>query len=250
MRPTLSRFRRLASLGWALGLRFFFLWACAGCRMPLGSLNDEGFCGRCWLRIPRIDGCVCQICGVPLRDGGARCYGCRQNPLSLMVRAATDYRFPIQQAIHRFKYAGRRTLTPALHTLLRYAWQLYPELAPVDFLIPVPLHRSTARLRGYNQSLLLAQQLGKQFDLPVLDRLLIRRRKTKPQFTLNRAERLRNLDQAFALASGFDRNWLKNKRLLLIDDVCTTGVTLEQCARTLRKAGAGPVKALVLARDI
>jgi ComF family protein len=232
-------------------LRFFLPWACAGCRSALGSLDDHGFCGRCWLSIPRIQGVVCQACGVPLKDGGRFCYACRQEPPSLLVRSATEYRGAIRPAIYRFKYAGRKTLVRPFGGLLRYAWDHSVELHDIQGIIPVPLYPKNERIRGFNQAELLAAQLAFDIGRPMLP-LLVRKRETVSQIELNRSERGDNMRAAFDLQplSGAQREILHGRSFLLVDDVCTTTSTLAECARVLRRAGVRSVKALVLARDL
>ena len=244
------RVPRIARTALGATLRFFLPWACAGCRTPLGSIVDSGFCGVCWLRMPRIDGLVCQACGVPLKDGGNQCFSCREKPTKLLIRAAATFHYPLQPAVHRFKYAGRKTLQPLFKLLMDYAWNRYPELGPVDTLVPVPLHPSTGHDRGYNQAALLAQALSPIAHCPVRTDLIVRTRKTTPQYRLSKTERLTNLTDAFGLAPGISSDHLKGQHILLIDDVCTTGATLRACSDVLKSAGTSRVKALVLARDI
>jgi ComF family protein len=232
-------------------LRFLFPWACAGCRTPLETLEDSGFCGECWLDLPRIQDLVCRSCGIPLKEGGSLCFACRQEPLRLMVRAAVSYNGPIASAVHRFKYTGRKSLAGPFGTLLRYAWHQFPELQPVDTLIPVPLHRSVQRQRGFNQAQILAMALSQWVNCPVLKGALIRTRRTRPQYKLSRPERRQNMREAIALVRTREGTFAaKGRHILLIDDVCTTGATLQSCATALRRAGAASVKALVLARDL
>ena len=232
-------------------LRFFLPWACAGCRGALLSTDDQGFCGRCWLSVPRIQGLVCQACGVPLKDGGLRCYPCRQAPPPLLVRAATEYRGVIPPAIYRFKYAGRKSLAGPLGALLRFAWERSPELGGVQGIIPVPLFRTVEQARGFNQAELLAARLAAGAALPLLP-LLVRTRRTRSQYELNRAERRDNVRSAFALHPYMASRTalLKDRAFLLVDDICTTASTLAECALALRRAGVKSVKALVLARDL
>ncbi|HSQ91502.1 MAG TPA: phosphoribosyltransferase family protein [Nitrospiraceae bacterium] len=122
-----------------------------------------------------------------------------------------------------------------------------PSGIDVDVVIPVPLHPARLRTREFNQSLLLADQLGRYLALPVWVTNLVRIAATDPQTTLTRQARLRNLRKAFAIRRPQD---IAEKRILLVDDVFTTGTTLNECAKTLRKAGAGPVFALTLARTV
>lgn len=227
-------------------LRFLLPWACAGCRRPMTSLEDEGFCGRCWLALPRLQGWVCRFCGVPLADGGNLCFTCRQEPAKILIRAAVAYRGPVLRAVHRFKYAGRKTLCRPFAILMECAWAGHPELHPVDALVPVPLHASSRWERGYNQAEILARALSSAVGVPIMSQALIRTRKTIPQFQLRKTERLTNLRGAFAVSR---QARVKGMRLMLIDDVCTTGATLQECARALRRTGAARVHALVLARD-
>lgn len=235
---------------WAYLSRFFLPWACAGCRTALGSLEDDGFCGRCWLQIPRIQGLVCQHCGIPLKDGGYSCYGCREQPPPLIIRAATEYSGVIRPAIHRFKYGGRKSLTRPFSALLRYAWDLYPEIHAVHGVVPVPLHLKNERRRGFNQAELLADALSQEIAVPLLP-ILVRCRSTRSQYELTRPARRQNVELAFALHSLVqERGLSRGLSFLLVDDVCTTTNTLSECARALLRAGARSVKALVLARDL
>ncbi len=232
-------------------LRFFLPWACAGCRTPLSGLEDDGFCGPCWLAIPRIQGPVCHFCGVPLKYGGRFCYGCRQSPPPLVIRAAAEYHGVIPPAVYRYKYLGRKSLARPFGALLRYAWAQSPELQPIDALVPVPLYKKNERLRGYNQAELLAHELAREISRPVLP-LLVRTRKTPSQIKMNRDKRKENVRHAFALhpIAFAKRESLKGRSCLLIDDVCTTASTLGECALALHRAGIRSVRALVLARDL
>lgn len=232
-------------------LRFFLPWACAGCRTPLSCLEDEGFCGTCWLNLPRIQGLVCQACGIPLPEGGRWCYVCQRFPPALRVRAATVYQGAVAKAMYRFKYLGRKSLSVPFGVLLSQAFRCHADLGATVGLVPVPLFERQERLRGFNQADLLAQELGRHIGRPVL-RLLEKMRKTVSQTTLDRAHRQTNVHEAFALdpVAQALRARLKGMPLLLIDDVCTTTSTLQACASTLRKAGIGPISGLVLARDL
>jgi len=122
-----------------------------------------------------------------------------------------------------------------------------PRGIDADVIIPVPLHPARLRAREFNQSLLLADQLGRHLARPVSARNLVRIAATDPQTTLSRQARLRNLRNAFEIRRPQD---LADKRILLVDDVYTTGTTLNECAKILRKAGAGPVFGLTLARTV
>jgi ComF family protein len=134
-------------------------------------------------------------------------------------------------------------------TLMAYAWRISPDLEPVDIIIPVPLHPSSLRERGYNQAALLAGPVAEEAGSTILESALNRIRRTRPQFHLGKIDRLTNVQDAFAIAPEAVSS-LKGLQVLLVDDVCTTGATLVECSRILKRAGASGVKALVLARDI
>jgi ComF family protein len=149
----------------------------------------------------------------------------------------------LRRAIQKFKYEGDFNLDRPLAALMKHAMQGFLEEYRPDLLLPVPLHVSRLRQRGYNQALLLARVLGRRWQVPVASQLLLRVRPTPPQIGLKAAQRRRNLRGAFALSEQ-----LQGERVLLIDDVMTTGATARECSRTLLEGGAGQVAVAVLAR--
>jgi ComF family protein len=158
------------------------------------------------------------------------------------LRAAAAYEGPLERSIHRFKYEGWRALARPLATLL--AEQLAVEGAPAVLLAAVPLHPQRQSKRGYNQSRLLANELARALAIDAPIEALRRVRDTPPQVGLDRLRRRENVAGAFAWSGPP----LDREPLLLIDDVATTGATLEACASVLKAAGSGPVTGLVLAR--
>jgi ComF family protein len=160
------------------------------------------------------------------------------------VAAAGLYQEGLREAVHRFKFRGDLGLDRPLGELLAEALsgQAAPGWRP-DLVVPVPLHRRRLAERTYNQSLLLARAVARSWRVPVPARLLLRTRATPPQQGLSAEERRRNLRGAFAL-----RQPLGGERVLLVDDVLTTGATARECARVLRDGGAGEVAVAVLAR--
>jgi ComF family protein len=151
----------------------------------------------------------------------------------------------MRQAIHQLKYQNLRALTAPLAELLSDFLIAHP--LPVEVLVPVPLHKRRLRERGYNQAALIAHELSKLTSLPVVNNCLTRLRHTTPQArTSNVEERRNNILQAFARR---DRR-LRGKQVLLIDDVSTSGATLDFCAAALKAAGATSVWGLVMAREI
>ncbi len=201
--------------------------------------------------VPRLQGIICRICGIPLEDGGYRCYACRRDPPPLLIRAAAEFRGVLPPAVHRFKYMGRKSLARPFAALLRYAWDQSPELQGASGLIPVPLYAGHEKLRGYNQSELLAQELSHAISRPVLP-LLVRTRKTEPQVRLDRRKRRDNVRRAFAVhpQAISKLGVLRGRSFVLVDDVCTSTSTLGECTKTLYRMGIRPICALVLARDL
>jgi len=151
----------------------------------------------------------------------------------------------MRQAIHQLKYRNLRALVVPLAKLLQDYLSTNP--VPAEVLVPVPLHQKRLRERGYNQSSLLARELGKLINLPAVDDCLIRQRHAPPQArTSTVEERWSNIADAFACRD----HRLRDKQVLLIDDVSTSGATLDTCAAALKAAGATSVWGLVMAREI
>jgi ComF family protein len=145
--------------------------------------------------------------------------------------------------VHQFKYRGDFSLDRPLGGLLATVLETSGRDFLPDLIVPVPLHLSRLRQRGYNQSLLLARVLGRRWRKPVPGRLLVRLRPTSPQQGLKAVQRRLNLKGAFATRSA-----LAGQKVLLIDDVMTTGATARECSRTLLSAGAGEVVVAVIGR--
>ncbi len=236
---------------WQHALNALFPPRCGGCGQFSGAL----FCEHCAPQLhPILEPC-CERCGQPfdaLAFGADICARCRAHPPAFeRARAAWLFDGPARDTIHKFKYNRRFALAsrlaramesaPATRAMLQ-AWQPH-------CLVPVALHSSRARARGFNQSALLARELGALFDLPAHD-LLRRNRRTPPQVGLNLKDRRQNVRQAFEINPNLWRKYdLDGARILLIDDVFTTGATLNECARVLVKAGASAVGALTIARQ-
>lgn len=226
--------------------------ACAACGRALTDDPVPFFCRTCWAGIKPLTQPSCPRCGLPFASGVAltyspdhRCLSCRQRPPAFTrAWACYPYEPPLQQALHLFKYRGKVVLAAALGKLLREAWRQAPE---VEVLMPVPLHPSRLRAREYNQALLLADELNRALRLPLAYNSLVRVRATRPQTELTRTERLANLRRSFAVRRPQD---VIGKRVLLVDDVMTTGTTFNECAKALRRAGAADVYAVALARTL
>jgi ComF family protein len=162
-----------------------------------------------------------------------------------MIRAAYLYKGPAVSIVHSFKFRGRSAAATAAGGWMAGRFELYPELGGFDAVVPVPLHASRLTERGYNQADLLAMPISKALGIPWTD-LLTRNRRTSPQWSLGRRARKMNLQGAFALRA---RGQVSGMRVLLVDDVATSGTSLEECAKALQGAGARSVAAYVFARQ-
>ncbi len=159
------------------------------------------------------------------------------------VRSAARLSGPLREAVHSFKYKGLRALARTLGEMLYECWNAEPW--PVDVIVPVPLHPSRLRERGYNQSGLLAHELARRSGLRVAERVLLRITPTRPQVGLNAEERAENVRDAFRCCD----ESLRGLQVLLVDDVLTTGATLRACAHALLQGDARAVWGLTLAHE-
>lgn len=232
---------------WLLNL--VFPKECICCERALSPESRTYLCPDCARRLVWIKNPVCQVCGKPfpgLFPAPETCVSCRDDPPDFdRARSAWLLRESGQKWIHAFKYRQSLYLAPAAADWLKEAGDRFLRWADYDGILAVPLHHRKARERGYNQSGLLAAGLSRRTKIPVIKRALIRTRYTRTQTFLNREERRRNVKGAFKLRN---QKKVEGKRLLILDDVFTTGATLNECARVLKRAGARRVDALTLAR--
>ena len=226
---------------------------CLVCRGPLPARHEGGVCLPCWRTFRRLEGPCCRRCGEPVfvferisHPPSHLCEECRRRVRPFdRCRSAGIYDSALREAIHRVKFDGERTLGRCLGRWL--ARTLPGETAEADLIVPVPLHPRRARERGYNQSELLSEALAAASGIPHGVRLLAKISPTRSQATLGRQDRRRNLRGTFSLAR---REEASRKRILLVDDIYTTGATVEECARVLRRGGAKSVKVVTLARTV
>jgi ComF family protein len=223
---------------------------CAACDAVLDAPFDGPVCVACWSQVRPVAPPACLGCGQPLPSWrtisvhAARCAACRRRPPAFDRGAvACDYANVLRAVVHAFKYDGRKSLARPLGRLLREAGR--DVLDGADAVVPVPLHPWKRLRRGFNQSAELAHRLG----VPVRP-VLRRRRATRTQAGLTPGQRRRNVAGAFVLAPWPWRGPVERQVLVLVDDVMTTGATLDACARVLKQAGAKEVRALTLARAL
>jgi len=227
---------------------------CAACHAVLDHPLHGSVCETCWHGVRRVLPPSCRRCGQPLPSWRTislaveRCAACRRRPPAFDAGAvACDYQGELRAIIHAFKYDGRRSLARPLGALLRDAGA--GVLDGADAVVPVPLHPWRRLRRGFNQSSDLARTLG----VPVRH-LLWRPHLTRPQAGLSPGFRRRNVQRAFAtapwLSGATRRTRITGRVIVLVDDIMTTGATLDACARVLKAAGAREVRALTLARAV
>ena len=211
---------------------------CVGC----GRVGNY-LCPDCRAGISRICPPICRVCGQPVRDRGP-CLSCFENHSRVDgIRSAAFFEGPLREAIHAFKYDGVTALGGVLGELLAEGWEAFHP--PTEVIMPVPLHRNRRRRRGYDQARILAEQLAQRLEVPILADVLVRVRETVPQVDLGAKDRLENVKDAFACEA---KGEIEGRAVLLIDDVCTTGATLNACADALRVHRPRSVWALTLAR--
>lgn len=206
-------------------------------------------CSACWGAIPRIEGPRCSSCGVPFGSEAAvshspmhRCGTCRESPPSFTQAVAAGlYTGVLADAIRRCKYQKQVDLVSVLGELLDPVLQTLP---PVDAVVAVPLHVRRLRQREFNQSLRIAAWVAQRLERPLWPDALRRIRWTDSQTALDRPDRKTNVRRAFAVR---DKTAVAGRRLALVDDVYTTGATVNECARALRSAGASDVYVVTVA---
>ena len=213
---------------------------CVGC-------DKEGrfLCSACLDSLPRLVAPYCLLCAQPIASGD-RCPRCQASPLSIDgILAPFRMEGTIREAVHRLKYNNLRAIAPTLGGLL--ADFLDSQQMPGQVLVPVPLHPRRERQRGYNQAYLLAKEAGRRLGIPVVPKILSRLSNTSPQAKSPGVEERRdNVRDAFRCLHPL---LVEGLEVVLVDDVCTTGVTLEACALALKGAGAVSVWGAALARE-
>lgn len=237
---------RLAGIGSSVAA-FALPPRCPGCGVV--TPDDHRFCLDCWMKLDFLGGPGCASCGEPFDydpGPGARCGTCLASAPALDgMRAAVAYGDIARRIALKLKYGGRPGLA---ETIARLMIRL-TESDEAMILVPVPLHRWRIWRRGYNQSALIARALaGKGGGHLMLD-LLERRRATPILRGMGPAARMKTVRGAFAVAEGY-RNGLKGRKIILVDDVYTTGATANACARALKRAGAGEVRLICWARVV
>jgi len=234
---------------WLMILHFLFPLTCVECARDLPFDDSYGICEMCKKNIKTISGLFCRKCGLSLPDGGEHCYTCRKGAKYHFenIRSACVYEDISKSLVHKFKYRGKEHLDKVLVSIMGRVLEEEKYESKIDLVVFVPMHWLKEYLRGYNQAELLANRVSALLGKPVV-KCLVRAKLTRAQFRLKREERKRNIEGCFGVKRKAG-SVIKGKNLLLIDDVCTTCATIEECSRALRASGAGKVYGLTFARD-
>lgn len=228
---------------------------CRACGGRIYGSDAEYFCAACWPEIRIIAHPLCTICGRPFVDASGddhRCGGCLSRPPHFTrARAWACYPreemsdHPLRRVVQKFKYGRRVSLGKPLGRLMAQGCKEFLKECAVDMILPVPLHPKRLRWRGFNQSVLLARQVSREYDIPLDPFVVYRSKETPPQTQLTEAERRKNVRGVFSLNP---QKPIDGKRVLLVDDVYTSGATVNECSRCLKQGGAKEVYVLTLAR--
>lgn len=201
-------------------------------------------CQCCRSKLKYIHEPVCKKCGKPIKDQRQEyCYDCRKHHREFQQgKALWVYQEEVKHSIYRFKYQGRREYSRYYGRELARVYGDWLNRRGIDALVPIPLSKKRFRRRGFNQAALIAREISRQTGIPVYENLLLRVRDTKAQKELNDQERKNNLKKAFKTRA----NKVQLDHILLIDDIYTTGSTMNEAAAALRQSGASEVYCLSL----
>ena len=222
---------------------------CHGCREFIPEAGELHLCTACRTSSPLLISPCCPACGMPfLTEGGTDhlCGDCLGKPPPFTAaRGAVVYAGAVRELVHRFKYGGKVQHCRPLALLAAGQLAAFARDCGADCILPVPLHRKRLRQRGFNQAVLLGNVLAETWRLPHYRHALRRIRWTEPQIQLTARERRGNVAGAFAVR---DASLVRGRRIILIDDVYTTGSTVAECSRTLLGSGAEAVFVVTVAR--
>lgn len=204
-----------------------------------GKVSEKELCDACAEKVIYIEEPRCKRCGKPVRYAEQEyCYDCQRNAHAYeQGRSLWIHKMPVSLSIYQFKYKNRRIYGEFYAKEMARIYGKLIRMWGVEVIVPIPLHRKKRKLRGYNQAEIIAKQLGNIMGIPVDCDSVIRNRYTRPQKELNDKERKKNLKQAFSVKE----QWGNYKSVLLIDDIYTTGSTIDTVAEELKKNGVQKV---------
>jgi competence protein ComFC len=235
------------TLYWRTFTRLLYPEYCAACRVPL-MIEVTNLCKKCSRKIESVGQPSCVKCARPLPPFGdhrAVCGPCQtERPYFHRGFSLVLYQNPINEIFHQIKFSGKPWLLNIFESRL-HEFAKSPEMSQYDVVVPVPIDSPRARVRGYNQAELIARKLSRHQQVAPISCLLQKTRRTLPQSQLLRSERLDNLTEAFSVQK---KDKIQGKQVLLVDDIFTTGSTINECAKTLKRHGADRVDFLTIAR--
>lgn len=218
---------------------------CIFCTTIIPIQQEKGICNKCKKSLPFIEGKACQKCGKPIQDlkGRTICFDCvKTSPIYERGWSVFIYEGMVKETIYRFKYGGHREYAKYLGHLMTKRIKS-EELLEVDLIIPIPIHINRKRKRGYNQAEELAKVVSKELGIPMDTSIITRIKDTKPQSGLSIVQRQNNIKKAFQIK---DKINLEQMKILLVDDIYTTGTTINYCSTLLKKRGAKEIYFLSL----
>lgn len=238
--------RRFGSAAWSTIADFLLPPVCLGCHKPLAG--HDALCAKCWRSIDFIRAPLCDRLGIPMpfATGGniVSAAALADPPDYDRARAAAHFTGVVRDLVHKVKYADQHDSRRLLGRWLSTAGQEL--LAEADLLVPVPLHRSRLFTRRFNQAAILAHEVSRLHGVPCDPHALVRAKRTPQQVGLTRDQRQRNMSAAFEVPASASAR-IQACKIVLIDDVITTGATIDACAAALKAGGAGRVDVLAVA---
>ncbi len=222
---------------------------CQVCDTYDEGINDKYICEACLSKLIKIEEPVCRICNKSLSNNPnvTICNECALSSRSFdKSRSLFAYKGTIKKLIHDYKYCNK-TYYYKLFSYLLIKYMKENRYINFDYITAVPLHKIKLRRRGFNQSKILAKQIGKFFNIPYIE-ILKRNNNTEKQSNLSKYARQKNLQNAFAIANNKIPSLIKDSDILIIDDIFTTGATVEECSKVLKQNGANRVFVLTIAR--
>ena len=223
--------------------------SCQSCGLKLEPTNTRYLCKSCWNKISKNQQPFCIKCGMTLpgsTEEKSQCEACSKKDYAFTRAWSTGlYQGILKECIHLLKYNKKVFMAEPMGKLMTDFIKRYLDFGNIDLIIPVPLHPARLREREFNQSALLAEQINKRFNIPLSLNNLVKVRPTRPQAGLSGKERQANIQLAFKIKNS---SLFSEKNVLLVDDVFTTGSTINECSTALLRSGTNNIYVLTLAR--
>lgn len=232
--------KRKLEIVWRRVLEMLYPTTCVFC----GAVASEGICEECRKEVKLIQEPRCKKCGKPVRyEEQEYCYDCQKTThLYEQGRSLWLHKPPVSQSVYQFKYGNRRVFAEYYAGQMAEQFSDLLRLWQIEVIVPVPIHKSKRKRRGYNQAEVLAKELSRRVDIPVEVFAVLRVQKTKPLKTMNPDERRKALSKAFSV----EGDWKPKRNILLIDDIYTTGSTIDEIARIMKEKGVQKVYFLTI----